>query len=224
MEGEAIISSAPLPPPEVIRQTAEKILKGSDYHIEAVQYDLSLMERVLKFIGNLFRPLIKLFQGFFDVSPVLGWVVIVVLAFVLVALIVHIIYAFKTALQSRMKPSDLAMQEEGMVDKPALWEERADKAAAASDYISALRFLFRAGLLRLEEAYDRTFKRAATNREYLRRFKQTPAFEPLSLFVEVIDTKWYGGNVCMSDDYQKGKDAHSSIRRIAMELKNAQRT
>ena len=98
---------------------------------------------------------------------------------------------------------------------PETWERRAQEAFMNQEYIAAVRYLFRACLLRLERANKHRIRRGATNREYLRRYRETAAFEPLSRFVEVIDTKWYGGGSCVLEDYQDCAQAHSTICHFA---------
>jgi hypothetical protein len=226
MKGDVITYvAAALPPPETIRRTAEEVLQRPYFKLEPASYNLSLYQRILGFfarilgfLARLFRPIGSAFAALYAVSPFLAWLFVIVLLLVAAALIVHIVYSFKKALEKRKEMQDFSVLEEKSVDEPEGWEERAREAAGNADYISALRFLFRASLLRLERARERPFKRAATNREYLRRFRETPAYDPLSFFVDMIDVKWYGGGECTEEHYEQGTHAHVLIRNLEREL------
>lgn len=154
------------------------------------------------------------------ISPVLAWLFVVLLVVILVALVVHIIYTFKQAL-GRRRNAGLERARDAAPLDPAVLEGRAREAASAGDYIGAVRHLFRACLIRLQRAERRPLRRGTTNRELLRRYQTSSIAEALRTFVETIDRKWYGGEVCTSSDYEQCAQAHDQIRRSAGELAHA---
>jgi hypothetical protein len=75
--------------------------------------------------------------------------------------------------------------------------------------------LFHACLLRLEQAEKRVFRAGTTSREHLRGHRDSPVFEPLKVFVETIETRWYGLGECGRQDYEACLAAHTQIRELA---------
>jgi len=102
-------------------------------------------------------------------------------------------------------------------------ERQAAEAVSRGDFITAVRLLFAACLLRLELAEKRPFLAGTTNREHLRRHRDSPVFEPLRLFVEIIDTRWYGRGICGLEDFEACRAAHARIRDFAQEPLHAHR-
>lgn len=74
--------------------------------------------------------------------------------------------------------------------------------------------LFRAALRRIELAEDKKLRVGITNRELLRRYRQSPLSEPLQLFVEMIDRKWYGGEACESADALHCRESYGQIQTL----------
>jgi hypothetical protein len=56
-----------------------------------------------------------------------------------------------------------------------------------------------------------------TNREHLLRCRGTEFFEPMHLFVDTIDRKWYGDGRCGSADLAACRDAHQRIYKLIKE-------
>jgi hypothetical protein len=223
MEAEPVSAPFDLPSPDAIRETAAEVIGRPDYNLGAVHEGFtSIIQRIVNVIGRLLRPFQKAFEALHVASPFLAWLLLVALVVILVGLIVHVAYTFRVALQGRKRSLGGIEPEDRDDMRPVVWEARAVEAARSGDYVGAVRFLFRACLLRLEIARGGVFRRGATNREYLRRFGDTAAREPLRLFVETIDAKWYGGGTSTRDDYERCAGAHSAIGRVARDLTDAQ--
>jgi hypothetical protein len=222
MDELAAAAPFPLPPPETIRQTAAEIVSRPEYELDRVGPDFGpLLERIGELLRRILRPAGRALGALFDISPVLGWTVSIALALLAVALIAHIVYTFVRAMRSRRLGAPTFTAVDELETQPQGWERRAREALERSDYIGAVRCLFRACLLRLELAHQRTLRRGATNREYLHRFRDTAAHDPMALFVETIDMKWYGGGACTEGDYRACSEAHAQIRRFAEEIARA---
>ncbi len=228
MDGAPAPESSSLPEAARIREIAEEVIHRPDYELEPVVYDFSWLEEIVRSLGRILRPVGDAFSALSGISPVLAWTITILLTLILIALVAHIVYTFRVALRARRPSAATLTNAAETGDAPEAWERRARKAAAGGDYIGALRALLRASLVRLEATRSRRMQRAATNREYVRRFARTPAVEPLRLLVELIDWKWYGQGVCTESDYQAGEAAHQQLRdvaaRLAQEKARAQRT
>lgn len=208
--GSGLLQLAPLPSPDVIRQKAADVLARRDYVLDP-GVDLSWVKRLIE---SIVKPFLNMFQSLYDVSPALAWGVSIALLLIGVLLMLHIVYVLRGALQGPRRPMDLSHLDEAL-EQPEAWEQRAAQAASAGDHIGAIRALLRAALLRLEAAHRKAVRHGRTNREYLRRFRDTPAFEPLRCLVEMVDLKWYGGAPCSADDYRAGTDAYTQVQQFS---------
>lgn len=207
----ALAHATSSPDAETIRATTREILARPEYRLKAPRSgDLAWLQRMWEWIVAILRPFFNLFNALWAVSPVLAIAFFVVLVVTLVALLWHIVYTFRVALRERLDPGRYTAAASRPPD-PADLEVRARQAAERQDYITAVRLLFLACLLRLEPAERRVLRKGATNHEYLRRFRNTPAYEPLGRFVDVIDFKWYGQGLCELADFDACRQAHAAI-------------
>jgi hypothetical protein len=214
-------SAAPLPNPEAIRNLAAEIISRPDYKLDPV--DATWYQRIADFLKWVTAPLLNWFHSLWAISPALAIFTLIVLFIILIALIVHIAYSFKVALGGDAHKASTRNRQAEMEAMPETWEKYSRESAAKGDFIGAVRHLFFAGLLALEQSQKRNIRRGSTNREYLRRFRNTPAHEPLKVFVEIIDVKWYGGGSCVESDYAQASGAYADIRRMTRETANANR-
>lgn len=222
-----VVSTAiPALAPDDIHRAAAEVLARPDYHLDEVSNQLaSVLESMKHTLGRIlekiFGPIFRTVDDLFAISPVLGWLFITVLVILLVALLGHIGYTYYRVIRVRREQAFREM--EILADStPEDWEARARLAATRQDYIGAVRALFHATLLRLQTTLKQPPRRGATNREVLRRYRDTPAFPFLLQFVETIDLKWYGGGECLESDYQLCAQAHQRLREAAGELSHAQ--
>jgi len=139
-----------------------------------------------------------------------------------VAILAHLFYTFKAVLSQRTTTVGSARLERKEQD-PRVLERDAGEAAARGDYITAVRLLFRASLLRLEQQMNRKARPGLTNREWLRRYQHSTVHGALRLFVDTIDVKWYGGGSCSAADYEGCMQAHAVIRGMRLEGPHADR-
>lgn len=198
----------PPPEPELIRQTAAQVLAEGDYILTLYEPPyFEYVRSLADFFERLLRPLSRFLDELYNISSVAYYIVIIIMVLALILLLAHAYYSLRTAIARRkfvqyVPVSDLSGKE------PAYWENLAQKAAGEGDFITALRRLFMAGLLRLEGG---KLRKAATNREYLRRYRQSKARQPLETFVRLIDYKWYGGRECLREDWEEGQGAYRTI-------------
>ena len=205
----------PLPPADAIKHLAQEILHRSTYDLGPTD-DVPALLRVIRFMRKTFGPAFEWLQTLFEYSPVLGGLVMAALVGILIALTWHIVYSFRSALRA---PAEIQPGLAAPVNlTPAEIEQRARSAAKKGQFIEAVRLLFLASLMTLEAAQKRNVRRGTTNREYLKRFKNTPAFDPLFFLVETVDRKWYAGVPCTEDDYQESLRAYATIQQAARTL------
>lgn len=205
----------PLPDDSAIRQTASEILRGPDYLLTPAPQDSeALLFKLLESLRRVARAIVEWSVELREQSPGLYWLVMIVLLVVLAALLWHIAYSLRKAF-TRSDDATLAAKEIEQHDEPALWERRASEAHARGDRVYALRCLLMAGLVRLEAGQKKRLRRGATNREILRKYRNSAAFEPLKLMVDLVDVKWYGGAACEAADYDAGAQAYARLRSAA---------
>ena len=207
-----------LPAPDAIRAKIAEVLARPDYSLDPVAADeswewLKLFFRIIEWIMTPFRWLMELTEG---LPMLLRWTIIIGLFVIVVLLIAHIAYTIVAAVRGpKQDSSSLTLDEQSSQRNPDLFERRADEAARIGAWVDAIRFLFRATLLRLELREKRRFRVGMTNREHLRRYRNSAIAEPLGLLVETLDLKWYGDGPCDREDFARCREAHTTIRHFA---------
>jgi hypothetical protein len=202
-----------LPPPEEIRHQVGEILQNPKFSLESPPNDW--WEKIKHVLGSILDPVLSVLEALFQFSPVLYYLLVVVLAVLAGLLIFHIIYTIRRALQPRAAlPLDLSPGAK-VVFTPEEWEQRARLAIQQGDFLEAVRCLFQGSLQQLREVDRRRVGRGRTNREILRRFRETPVFEPLARFVETLDWKYYGHDPCTEADVRECLSAYEEIRQAS---------
>ncbi|HEX4143535.1 MAG TPA: DUF4129 domain-containing protein [Pirellulales bacterium] len=202
----SLIGAASLPDPDVIRRTADEVVRRPEFQLEPVR-DSSVLQ---KFLVRLWMWFLKLLSQLWDISPVLAWLVVIFLIAALVALIVHIVYTLRQGLRSHIGLGATLLSKRRQLD-PVQLERQSEEAANRHDYIGAVRLLFRAAVLRLDQHTGRAARPGMTNREYLARYRASSVIDALGQFVDVIDAKWYGYGECDVEDYRRCRQAHALI-------------
>ncbi len=211
---------AQLPPPEQIRQTSEEVLSRPDYEL-----DTPMQVPNFSWLGELILWLLQPLKWFIELTEglpeVLRWILIILLVILLIALVAHILYSLISAIRGTPRRlRDDAVSRHRAVD-PATLESEAEAASSRGDYIGAIRLLFRASLLRIQKAEKKKFRPGFTNRDLLKRYRTTALVEPLREFVETIDAKWYGEEICVEEDYLARRQDHQRLMAILQERSHA---
>ena len=205
-----------LPPPDVIRQTAAEVVSRKYYDLG----DRSLNDsppfwwRILRWLLKPFEWLFASMEGWPDS---LRWMIVILCFILLLALLGHIVYSFAMAIRGPAARRRGAYTSSHVEIDPASLEQEAERAGKGGDYIGAIRLLFRAALRRIEVAEKKKLRPGFTNRELLRRYRSTPLFGSLERFVETIDQKWYGGGMCLEEDFVTCRSEHARIRQYVQE-------
>jgi len=206
----------PQPSNDQLRSLAADITARPDYDLATRRAEVNwLLDLLLEVLGRLIAPLRWIYERTEGLPEFFRWLIIAALLVIIFALIAHIIYSVVQAVRGDRggsRPPEGATRRVG----PDEWERRAAEAAAAGDYIAAVRHLFRATLVRLEQSEKKPLRPGTTNRELLRRYRtRSEVVDGLRRFVDVIDRKWYGDEVCTASDYAECAAAHDGLSRAA---------
>jgi hypothetical protein len=217
-------AASTLSDPETIRRTAEEVLRRPYYQLHPKpESGATFLDLLLRAIRWILKPVEWLLEALSGLPGWLRWPIAVGLAVVLVLVVAHIIYTITKALRGPGQKLGVNALDRRLPRDPALLERQAGEAVARGDFMTAIRLLFHACLLRLERAEKRVFRAGTTNREHLRGHRDSPVFEPLKLFVETIETRWYGRGECGPEDYEACLAAHARIRQLAKDGPDADR-
>lgn len=209
--------------PEKIRTTASEVISRSEYRLDPevpVGAFASIYRGLMQFLNWIFSPIRWIFEWAANLPALIRDVVVVILVLLLVALVAHIVYVIVRAVRKgRYEKVDLDLSMDEIPD-PSHLEQSANRFADQGDWITAVRFLFQASLVRLHWQAERqqgaaVIRKGMTNREHLARFRQSSVFDPIRLFVQTIDRKWYGDEACSLDDYTACKQAYEAIVNFA---------
>jgi hypothetical protein len=209
---------------DTIRETARNVLARPHFQVAPTSDDGGLLDLLLRVFRWLMAPLVALFQQLADISPVLAWGIVTLVVLVLIALVAHIGYTFMVALRRRSTIKAVGPSSVEQTRDPAELERLAEAANGAKQYGQAARLLLLASLLRLELAQEARFRPGTTNHEHLRRYRGSSIFEPLESIVDLIDRTWYGGGVCLAENFMQCRQAYTLICQSVEEPARAQRT
>lgn len=207
-------------PPDVVRRKAQEIVSRPEYQVDQGLNEESqaLWMTILLW---LLKPLFWIFESLEGLPTPIRILVVILLSAALIVLVVHMIWSFASAVRgSRIDRLSAGRTREQQVD-PVRLEKEAETAAVEGRYLEAVRHLFKAALVRIEQSDSRKMRVGITNRELLRRYQKTPLLAPLSEMVEVVDRKWYGTEVCDMSDYQSCRMQHSSICDVLQRRRHA---
>jgi hypothetical protein len=202
----SLAAVAALPDPDVIRRTAIEVVHRPEFQLEPVR-DMSIFWR---FLWGIWVAFIQFLGRLWEISPVLAWALVILLIVTLLGLVIHIVYSLKQNLATHIGLGPAISSQRRQLD-PTKLEREADQVASEHDYIGAVRLLFRAAVLRLDQRAGRPARPGLTNREYLTRYRAAGVIDALGQFVDVIDAKWYGSGECSVDDYRRCRQAHALI-------------
>jgi len=164
----------------------------------AFQQSESLLDRLRRWLGELLARLFPEASAPGAINPaaataveVVGWVVVVTAAAVLLFLLSRWL---RTLLQSFVGDAAMtAASGDGEPATAAAARAAAGRSAQEGDYRSAVRQLYLAALLTLQEQRIASRDRSLTNREVLARVPaEHPTHDHLQPIVEVFDDVWYG--------------------------------
>lgn len=205
-----------LPDAETVRRAAAEVIQRREYQLDPANQSDELLEiyyrRLLELFLYLTRWLFQLLEG---LPEWLQWVIVVGLFLTLIALVAHMIYSIASLFWGAAPGAGGSVTLAKVTLDPVSLERQAAEAANGGDCSLAVRLLFRACLLRLERAESKKFRGGTTNREVLRRHRNLAVYEPIKLFVDTIENKWYGPGMCSQEDYEACRAAHAALVKMA---------
>jgi hypothetical protein len=221
---DEVPAASKLPDPDVIRRTAAEVVQRPHFQIEPPpESGTTLVDLLLKVLSWIVAPFRWLFNALEGLPDFLRYLIVIALVVILVVLIGHMIYSLARLTRGLRRRELLPLELQKANRDPAVLERQALEAGERADYILAVRLLFSAGLVCLEQSQKRRFRAGTTNREVLRRHRDSPLFEPLQLLVGTIEAKWYGFETCGAADYEACRSAYARIARLAKESHHADR-
>jgi hypothetical protein len=120
---------------------------------------------------------------------------IVILLAVLAAFVIYLVSQIKLKRQPDSGNVDNLMSEEEARRSADQWLTEADKLAARGEFRAAVRCLYLACLIRMDESNTLRFERHQTNWEHLYRFRDLtnkPGNFQLEPLTQKFDNAWYG--------------------------------
>ena len=146
-----------------------------------------LLDWLGRLLERLLRPVSETAQ---NNGGAITWTVALVGGLLLAAVIGYLLLGLRRTLtrEARLGQDD---PEANLSAKTAF--DQASALARDGDYRTAVRFLYLAALLRLDERDLLRYDRALTNREYLEQARNNPALQArLAPVVDTFDRVWYG--------------------------------
>jgi hypothetical protein len=156
-----------------------------------------------------------------DIPPInlsfLHWVFIgagALLAVILIVMLGPMFYRYLVKLRRQHEPANLSAGPGIATPEEAIL--RAHDASIRQDYRQALRLLYLAALLKLDEIGALRYDRALTNREYVRQITLQPALaDALRPVVETFDDVWYGYRPLTPEGYATFETAVNELMKAA---------
>lgn len=173
--------------------TLEQVLAGP-----AFQRRESLLDQVRRWLSELFSRLLPEPQPTVGTNPIgarivqlTGWIIVGVAATLLLLLLVRWLQTVLKAFVVEANHPSSHVDE--LLATPAAARQAASHYAQGGDYRSAVRYLYLAALMTLQERRIVPRDPSLTNREVLARTPaDAPIHTPLATVVDVFDDVWYG--------------------------------
>jgi hypothetical protein len=206
--------------PEAIRRKAAEVVSRPEFDLSPAS-EQPPINWGLRILFWVLKPFFWFLEQLGDIGLPLKILIVTVLVLVLVALVVHIVYTLTKAIRGPTRVRREVVAEPP--PSPEALEAAARQRAGSGDFIGAIRALFKAALVRIEATEKKPFRRGITNREILKRYKTSRLFEPMSRFVDLIDTRWYGEIPCERIDFVTCETEYGRIRDVLEGRSNAVR-
>lgn len=199
--------AAPLPTLNSADLTTLAFLLSNPPFVAAPRSPLQeLIDRINEAIQNLFNNVVS---APFN-SPDLTILLAVLLA---IAIIFYLVRALRRNLVSEQVLPDLKVEIEARTPTDAL--ARAQQFANAGDYRSAVRQMYLATLLLLDQRGKLKYDPTLTNREYLREVSLDPdTSAALAPIVELFDRSWYGFQPVSQEEFEAYRRRVEAVKEL----------
>lgn len=191
----------------------DRVFQRPEFQAQVEPPPSPLAELWLRFIEWLLRQLDR--TGILNARlPGANWIVVGLAVLLVGGVAVYFIRSVRAKLASDEGLEDL--------DSPRMSSaaaiQQAQQMAAGSDYRSAVRYLYLAAALVLDERGLLRFDKALTNREVLRQASTNEFLrEQLAPVVETFDKVWYGYEPISEDEYRAYAEQIARAREVKPE-------
>lgn len=207
-------------------ETAKKILSDKNFidrgDLRNRNWFTHATENVGRAISKWLEEMFKRQQAPAGISLISPAVTVLFWALIIAAILAFLYFALKNfawGASSRFRKRTVGgLLDEDEPDRTAdEWLERADALAAKGEHRQAVRCLYLACLVRIDEANIARFIRAQTNWEHLRRIEDSPRrpanldFRPTT---QHFDEVWYGFKVKGESDVQQFRAFYVDLMKI----------
>jgi hypothetical protein len=200
----------PTPCPSVRKEQLKQILARREF----ANSEESAFDKVIRHIGEAFKNAVGwMFEnlGMGEASEGLSAVVAIVIIVLFLVLLAYVLSRISLG-----RAGDRSIVEaEGAYEGPASPKRALDEAArfaSAGDYRSAMRLVYLAVLLHLDEREMIRFDRTGTNWEYLASLRQHSTLQDVLRPVTMtFDRKWYGHETATDRDYTALVNAYKAV-------------
>jgi len=215
-----LAATAAIADPQSIRKKALEVVSRPEFDLSTTpdEDSLNLGWRIMLW---LVRPIGWFLESLGGLSLPLKILIVSTLVLLLAALIAHIVYSFLQAFRGPVRRQRALAA--SPPSRPEAFEESAKLKADEGDFIGAIRALFKAALLRIEQMEMKPLRKGITNRELLKRYRSSRLFDPLGKFIELIDSRWYGSVPCEPIDFAICESEYQRIRKVLEGRAHAQR-
>ncbi|REJ89010.1 MAG: DUF4129 domain-containing protein [Planctomycetota bacterium] len=212
-----------LPPPDEIRRVAAEVLKRPEFHPDSLSNTTGAESIWLEILKWIWGGIEWLAAALAFLPAALQIPVAILLVLLLGFVVVRMILGVSRV--ARLPQTEEALrQRQRRALYPADLEKMATEAHQQGDAIEAVRLLFRAAILRLENAEKRPNRPGSTNRELLRKYRAAEIHSPLKTMADTIEMKWFGGRPSEPDDYDRSREAYESLCSVVTARLAAERT
>ncbi len=196
--------------PDTVRATLEEVFEAGPYYLDSpahMRWHLSWwLGRLFNWIDNRLEQLSELLGG----APMwVTWMIMIALSILVLLLLGHAVYSMFVA--GRRDPDGFQFTVTRETTDPEPIAEEARRLARDGAYADAVRRLYLAALVLLENKRGGPLRRGLTNREYLRTFRLPWVVENLRVFVDLLETKWYRGAPFAAHDFERCQSAYETL-------------
>ena len=213
--------------PEQIKADLDRILADPEFQTTTETHDDSAYTRFLKWLSEEWGKFLKWLGGLFKFRMGTGsvgggglqWIFIILFGLLAAWLIYKLTKAYLANRKEKAQAEHTVFDFDELVEpierEPDVWLRQAQEFADAGDYRKALRAVYVAVLMGLDQAQIIGFARARTNGEYARtlRRKNLPVLHDiLRPLTDLFEPRWYSDEPTTESDYQDSRKAYKQMK------------
>lgn len=202
---------------------AKEILQNPVFQDSENREGSNWMKRALERLGDLLKPKERELQESPNINMTppgainLGGIFPFILGVLILGLLVAIVFAFRNVSFKKSEKAKKArggmLEEDEPIRSHDEWLTLADQLESQGKYREAIRCLYLAILMRLDESRVVRFERTETNWEHLTRIEPSMAPKEINYrsLTQKFDLVWYGNRPCNSDDTKSFRSEYLSL-------------